>query len=110
MNQAKLEPTGFFSGNPKKWYNNWIFPLVPIINFRSADKHHTSKISFKWLFLTFWTLDGFSFELSIIANTHWGIGVIGLLPYLRFAITIPCLENISRWVMNNLHRDRNKKQ
>ena len=74
----------------EEWYNKYIFPLVPIIRKRSGDKYNTSSFYFKWLFFSFWTLDFFSFEISLVADTHWGIGFTALLPYSRVIICLPC--------------------
>ena len=79
------------SGYPRKqkWYSRDIFPLIPLIETRKTNEYNATKLYFRWLIFTFWTLDSFEFELSVVANTHWGIGVIGTLPYLRWTITIP---------------------
>jgi hypothetical protein len=81
MNNSKIEV---------KWYYNETFPILPIVRIRKADKYNTWSISIKWLFFTLWTLDTFQFELSIVFDTHWGIGIIGIMPYLRWCICIPC--------------------
>ena len=88
----------------EKWYNKNIFPLIPVIQIKKADQHNTSSFSFRWLFFTIWTLDSFQFEFTIVANTHWGVGVIGLLPYLRWVITIPCPEKLGIWIDRKLSR------
>ena len=88
----------------EKWYNRTIFPLIPVVDFRKADQHNTTSLSFRWLVLTFWTLDGFEFEISLVANTHWGIGVIGILPYLRWRLTIPCPAGLGMWIDTKLTR------
>ena len=74
------------------WYNHNVFPLVPILEIKKANEHNTSGFSFRWLFFTFWTLDSIEFELTFTISKHWGFGVIGMLPYLRWCITIPCPE------------------
>ena len=76
----------------EKWYNKNVFPLVPVIETRKANEHNTSSFSFRWLIFTFWTLDSFSFEFSIVATEHWGIGFVGVLPYLRWVVAVPCPE------------------
>lgn len=87
-----------------KWYNAYVFPLVPIVDTRKADKYNASKFSFRWLFFTMWTLESFAFELSFVADTHWGIGVIGIVPYCRWALTIPCTNSVERFVGETLSR------
>lgn len=81
------------SNNPEHkkdtWYRNRNFPLLPIITTKKGDEHNTSSFSFFWLFFTVWTLDIVYFEIGMVASSHWGFGVIGILPYLRWAITIP---------------------
>jgi hypothetical protein len=88
----------------EKWYNRNIFPLLPVIERRKSNEHNTSSFSFRWLIFTFWTLDHFSFELSIVATEHWGVGVIGILPYLRWVIAIPCPESLGIKISNLLGR------
>jgi hypothetical protein len=94
------------SGNyrKQKWYNNNAFPLIPVLEIKKANEHNTSGFTFRWLVFTFWTLDSFSFELSIVATEHWGIGVIGILPYLRWVIAIPCPEWLGVKLSNLLGR------
>lgn len=81
----------------EKWYNSYIFPLIPLLTIKKADKYNTEGFTFKWLFITLWTLDNVQFEVAIVLDTHWGIGFIGLLPYLRWVISIPCPPNIGIW-------------
>jgi len=90
----------------KKWYNKDIFPLIPNIETRKSDEHNTSGFTFKWLFFTIWTIDSPSFEVAIVADTHWGIGFIGLLPFVRWVIAIPCPEKLGMWISRNLSRSR----
>lgn len=94
------------SGNyrKQKWYNNNVFPLIPVLEINKADEHNTGGFTFRWLVFTFWTLDSFSFELSIVATEHWGIGVIGILPYLRWVVAIPCPEWLGIKLSNLLGR------
>jgi hypothetical protein len=88
----------------KKWYKRNIFPIIPIIETRKGNKYNTDSFSFRWLFITIWTIDSFCFELSLVANNHWGIGIIGLFPYFRFAFTIPCPISVGMWTQKNLDR------
>lgn len=92
---------------PSKWYNKYIFPLIPIIRITKAGVHNTSGFSFKWLIFTIWTLDHPGFEFTVVVDTHWGFGFIGLFPYIRWAITIPCPMWLDRWISKHLNRDRN---
>jgi len=94
--------SGYF--RKEKWYNMNIFPLIPVVQSKKADEHNTTGFSFRWLFFTFWSLDCFAFELSFVFDTHWGIGFIGILPYLRWVICIPCPEKISIIVSRKLNR------
>ncbi len=93
-----------YPGKPKRWYNSDIFPLIPQLTIRKANKHNTKSISFHWLFFQFWTLDCFQLELSFVISDHWGIGFIGILPYLRFVFTIPCPEKLGRFISKHLDR------
>ena len=88
----------------EKWYNRNIFPLVPVIRFKKADEHNTRSFNFRWLIFTFWSLDSFQFELSFNVDTHWGIGITFLLPYLRGVIAIPCPESFGMWADRKLSR------
>ena len=88
----------------EKWYNKNVFPLVPVITIRKANEHNTSSFTFRWLFFTIWTLDSFSFELSVVATTHWGIGFIGILPYIRWVVAIPCPERLGILIDRKLGR------
>ena len=91
----------------QKWYNRNVFPLVPILEIKKANEHNTRGFSFRWLFFTFWSLDSVQFELSFVATTHWGVGFIGLLPYLRWVVTIPCPEKIGILFDRYTSRSRN---
>lgn len=88
----------------KKWYKRNIFPLVPIVECRKADQYNTSNFSFRWLFFTIWSRDSFDFELSIVLDTHWGLGVIGMFPYLRWCVAIPCPPKFTYWKYKHLDR------
>ena len=94
--------------SPRKWYNSYKFPLVPLIKSEPENEYNTSSFSFKWLFFNYWTLDSFGFEIALVATEHWGIGVIGILPYSRWAITIPIPEKFGYWVDKNLGRKPKK--
>ena len=98
--------SAYLSGHPRvqKWYNLNIFPLVPYIVSQKADKYNTSQFCIRWLIFTVWILDSFEFEISIVANTHWGIGMVGMLPYLRWVIAIPCPERLGIWMDKNTSR------
>ena len=92
---------------PKKWYNKDVFPLIPVITTRQPNQYNTRSFYFKWLFFTFWTLDIFSFEVSFVASSHWGIGFIGVLPYLRWAVTVPIGDKIGFKIDKHLNRKPN---
>lgn len=94
--------SGFY--RKEKWYNKNIFPLIPVITIKKADEHNTSGFNFRWLFFTFWSLDSFAFEMTIVIDNHWGIGIIGILPYLRWVIAIPCPEKLAIFISKHLHR------
>lgn len=88
----------------RKWYNGYTFPLVPVIQKRKADDHNTSSFSFHWLIFKFWTLDAVDFELSLVLSFHWGFGVIGILPYLRWAIAIPFPYKLGLFIQRHFWR------
>jgi hypothetical protein len=91
----------------QKWYNKRIFPLIPTIESKPADEYNTSSYCFRWLIFTFWTIDTPQFELSIVIDSHWGIGIIGLLPYVRWVIAVPIPKVISHYVYRNFSRKPN---
>ena len=88
----------------EKWYNKNVFPLVPVVTVRKANEHNTSGFTFRWLFFTIWTLNSFEFELAFVVTTHWGIGFIGILPYIRWVVAIPCPERLSILIDRKLNR------
>jgi hypothetical protein len=90
---------------PSKWYNRERFPLIPVIKRRKRDEHNASSFSFKWLFFTLWTLSHPCIEISIVLSSHWGIGIIGVLPYLRWAVCIPIPLSVGLAVDRFLSRD-----
>lgn len=89
---------------PRKWYTNYTFPLVPVIGYRKADEYNTFNWNFHWMFFKVWTRDGFDFEIALTIDSHWGIGITSLLPYLRVAITIPCPEWLTVKIQKYLWR------
>jgi hypothetical protein len=88
----------------RKWYNSYKFPLIPVIETHKPNQYNTWRIHFNWLFIRFWTLDSFQFELAFVASSHWGIGIIGIFPYLRWTLTIPCPWQFELWLSKNLDR------
>lgn len=89
---------------PRKWYTNYTFPLVPVLTTKKTDEHNTSGFSFHWLFFRVWSLDAFDFELALVADTHWGIGLTAKLPYLRIVACIPFPESLAIKVQRYLWR------
>lgn len=87
-----------------KWYNAYKFPLVPQLFTRPANEYNTSKFTFEWLFIKVWSMDSPSFEIGINCDTHFGIGITGMLPYLRFVLCIPLPNKVGEWSMRNLWR------
>jgi hypothetical protein len=87
-----------------KWYNHYKFPLIPRLEIREANKYNTKSFIFNWLFFTVWSLDHVSFEVSLVCSTHWGIGVVGIFPYLRWCITIPAPSKFMMRLSNKLDR------
>lgn len=94
-----------------KWYSQPLFPLIPLLDVRKPvkprgewDSGTSGNFTFSWLFLTVWSLDHPHFELAIVADTHWGIGVTGILPYLRWKFTIPAPAGFASWVHKHLDR------
>ena len=69
-----------------------------------ANEYNTGGFTFSWLFFTFWTLDSFQFEVSFTISTHWGFGFVGILPYLRWVVAVPCPEKLGFWIDRKLGR------
>ena len=78
------------------------FPLFPYITLKRADKYSTKQFVFHWLFFEVWTLDSFQFELSIVMDDNFGIGVAGIFPYLRWVMCIPIPDKVNAWVYDHL--------
>ena len=93
--------------NSAPWYRREAFPLVPILSLKKADEYNTSGFVFTWMGLQLWTLDSVEFELSIVMNEHWGVGFMGILPYLRWVLTIPMPTIMSLWIKRHLYRRAN---
>ncbi len=87
-----------------KWWNHPTFPLVPLFKYRPADYHNTAGWCFTWLGIKLWTLDAANFELAVVLDDHWGLGVTAIVPYLRIAITIPMPMKMAMWLQKNLWR------
>ena len=87
-----------------RWYTNEQFPLLPIFTPKPANEHNTASFYFSWLGLRLWAMDSPSFEIALVANTHWGVGLIGQLPYLRWVACIPCPRKLGEWSMRYLWR------
>jgi len=88
----------------KRWYCNKTFPLIPIIKIQKANEYRLFYFHFKWLFFTLWSTETPSIEIGFTMSTHWGIGFIGLLPYLRWACTIPIPFNVGCRIDEKLSR------
>lgn len=88
----------------RTWYNSYSFPLVPQFSFKRGDQYNTDGFSFSWLFIRLWSLDSFQFELSFNVDSHWGIGVTAIIPYLRIVVCIPCPVKWQMWTQRNLWR------
>lgn len=89
---------------PRKWYNAYSFPLIPVFKIRKPDQYNTGGFSFDWLFIKLWSLDAVGFEVSLQLDTHWGVGVTAIVPYLRLVFCIPCPRQLSYWVQRHLWR------
>ena len=88
----------------EKWYTMEKFPLIPIIFYRKPDKYNTAQYQFLWLFFKFWSMDSFSFEFSFVFDSHWGLGITAMVPYLRIIACIPMPFKIQMWIYMYLNR------
>lgn len=105
MEQAqKSERKTVFGTYGHKWYNHHKFPLLPVLEYRKADFHNTSGFTFSWLFIRLWSLDAFGFEVALVVDNHWGIGVAAILPYLRIVMGIPLPFKFNMWCQRHLWR------
>ena len=87
-----------------KWYNHYSFSLIPVFQAKKADYYNTANFNFRWLFLQIWSLDSFAFELALNCDTHWGIGITAIIPYLRIRFTIPCPIKLDFLITRYLNR------
>ena len=84
------------------WWRNRRFPLVPIWETRDADEYNTFHWSLNWLFISYWSLDAFAFEVSLSVSPGFiqGISVGVILPYTRLVFYLPvplrCFEFLHR--------------
>ncbi len=92
--------------NRKKryWYNGYVFPLIPVLETRPANDYNTSWFCFQWMIFKIWSRDSVGIEFAFVLDSHWGIGVTMLLPYLRVIICIPCPYRLMLWSQKNLWR------
>lgn len=81
---------------PDRWWNDHRFPLVPRLRTHAAvkpkdkwDSGISRGFTFSWLFIKAWTLEHFSLSVEAVIDDHRGVGFVGVMPYLRWAITIP---------------------
>lgn len=89
---------------PRRWYTNYTFPLLPVIGYCNTDEYNTFNWDFHWIFFKVWTRDAFDFEIALVADTHWGIGLTAKLPYLRIVCAIPCAEWLAIKIQRGLWR------
>jgi len=86
------------------WYFTKRFPLLPKLEFKKGDEYNTSGFTFKWLFIKCWSLDGFSFEFGVVFDSHFGLGLAIVLPYIRLILAIPPFSEYSCWQQKYLWR------
>lgn len=105
LKKYKMEVATYSTTNKREtWYNIYKFPLIPQLDIKKANEHNSAGFTFRWLFFTIWTLDSFQFELTLVCSSHWGLCVIGLLPYLRWCVCLPIPESVSMWVSKYTYR------
>ncbi len=81
------------AGRPPPWWQLPQFPLVPMWDYRPADKHNPSAWSFSWLFFRYWSLDHIELKLDVgfdvtgMGGSAFRIGAI--LPYTRLMFSVP---------------------
>lgn len=91
--------------NPRKWYNKDPFPLIPWIWTKPANEYNTFGWQFEWLLFKAWSMDSCDFELAVVFDlTHWGVGITGKIPYVRFTLCLPTHQKIQSWIQTNLWR------
>lgn len=86
-----------------QWMYAERFPIIPNIYYDGGDKYNASKISFRWGPIWLWTLEYPYLEIGVCCDTHWGIGLRFLLPYLRMVISLP-LPYSFRHIENQFRR------
>lgn len=76
---------------------------------KEAGEYNTKSCGFKWMLFDFWALNHVGFEITFVISAHWGIGFIGMLPYLRWGITIPFPARIQKlfWKLSRKPKNHN---
>ncbi len=77
-------------------YNSTLY-LGGILRTTEGNKYNAPSFSINLGILKIWSLTHCSFEMGIVCDTHWGIGAIGIFPYLRWVLTMPCPQKFSMW-------------
>lgn len=81
------------AGRVPPWWQLPQFPLVPMYEYRPADKWNCSQWSFSWLFFRYWSLDHVGLEMSAAFDvTSLGGSAFRLafiLPYTRIVLSVP---------------------
>lgn len=81
-----------------------IFPLIPEYGTRPGGQHNTKSWWFNWLIFRLWSMDSFNFEVTFVISEHWGIGFVGMLPYVRWVACIPCPPKLGSYIQQKLWR------
>jgi hypothetical protein len=74
------------------------------VKISKADKYNATHVSIDWWLLKIWTLDSPSFELAFVIDTHWGIGITAIVPYLRIILAVPLPVKLEMWIYEKLNR------
>lgn len=77
-------------------YNSTLY-FGGILSTTGGNKYNAPSFSLNLGILKIWSLTHCSFEMGVVCDTHWGIGAIGIFPYLRWVLAIPCPEKFSMW-------------
>lgn len=99
-----MEKHYYTNKKTERWYNNYVFPLVPVVIVRKADEDTILMLSFKWMAIKLETMGAFMFEARFMLNAHNGLGADIFVPYLRFHFMIPCPTKVYNWICKNLYR------
>jgi len=74
-------------GGKCPWWQLPVFPIVPQIEWIKGDNYNANGWSFCWLWFRLWSLEHFSFELSIELE-QTGLNVKAIIGWVRIVVRV----------------------